>query len=148
MADELPLERLEEALSAVLDAQNPVALICYTPFGVVRGILERGPLPGREDHSRDLTGETDLVIGGTFSPRVVDDLWTGLHEPGTSHFALCRAFADDPVLRRAIAHAEATGYEGHEFGDACLVRGRSERQQQYSVTSSSQSSSPVTRSIW
>ena len=76
MADELPLERLEEALSAVLDAQNPVALICYTPFGVVRGILERGPLPGREDHSRDLAGETDLVIG--LRDAVIEHYWNHL----------------------------------------------------------------------
>ena len=76
MAVELPLERLEEALAAVLDAQNPVALLCYTPFGVVRGILERRTFPGRDDPSRDHTGETDLVIG--LRDAVIEHYWNHL----------------------------------------------------------------------
>jgi S-adenosylmethionine:tRNA ribosyltransferase-isomerase len=70
-------------------------------------------------------GTTDLRIGETTRLRVVDGLLTGLHEVGTSHRELLRAFAPEPLLRDAWAHASASGYLGHEFGDACLVLRRS-----------------------
>jgi S-adenosylmethionine:tRNA ribosyltransferase-isomerase len=70
-------------------------------------------------------GVTSLVIGGAHRLRVVDGLLTGLHEPGTSHFELLKAFAPEGLLRDALAHAEAEGYLAHEFGDSSLVlRGR------------------------
>ena len=69
------------------------------------------------------TGLTELRLSGGFVPAVVDGLLTGLHESGTSHFDLLRAFAPDPVLQAAHRHAETTGYLGHEFGDACLILG-------------------------
>lgn len=52
---------------------------------------------------------------------VVDGLLTGIHEPGTSHFDLLRAFAPTSVLERALAIAAAEGFLLHEFGDSMLV---------------------------
>jgi S-adenosylmethionine:tRNA ribosyltransferase-isomerase len=69
-------------------------------------------------------GVTNLVIGPGFVPRVVDGLFTGLHEATASHFALLQAFASRDLLDRAYEHAERAGYEGHEFGDSCLILGR------------------------
>ena len=66
-------------------------------------------------------GETDLRIGPGFHPRVAAGLLTGLHDPGTSHFDLLSAFAPPALLRDALAHADAHGYLGHEFGDSCLI---------------------------
>jgi S-adenosylmethionine:tRNA ribosyltransferase-isomerase len=66
-------------------------------------------------------GVTDLLLGPGFVPRVVDGVLTGVHEPGSSHHALLQAFAPLPLLREAAALAEARGYLGHEFGDACLL---------------------------
>jgi S-adenosylmethionine:tRNA ribosyltransferase-isomerase len=65
--------------------------------------------------------ETSLVIGPGFRPRVVTGLLTGLHEPASSHFALLQAFAERPLLLRALEHASREGYFEHEFGDSCLV---------------------------
>jgi len=67
------------------------------------------------------SGETDLVLGADFVPRVVDGLLTGMHDPGESHFQLLRAFARAPVLLAAWRHASAAGYLQHEFGDATLL---------------------------
>jgi S-adenosylmethionine:tRNA ribosyltransferase-isomerase len=67
------------------------------------------------------SGETELRLSSSYSPRVVDGLLTGLHEPGTSHFALLEAFAPRRLLERAVEHAARTGYLQHEFGDSCLV---------------------------
>ena len=66
-------------------------------------------------------GETDLLIGPGYQPRVVDGLLTGTHEPTASHYALLHAFAPSALLARASEHAERSGYLSHEFGDSWLV---------------------------
>ena len=66
-------------------------------------------------------GETDLLIGPGYKPRVVDGLLTGTHEPTASHYALLHAFAPAGLLARASEHAESAGYLSHEFGDSWLV---------------------------
>ena len=66
-------------------------------------------------------GQTGLRLDGGFRRRVVDGLLTGIHQPGESHFDLLHAFAPEPLLRRALGHADAAGYLGHEFGDSCLI---------------------------
>jgi S-adenosylmethionine:tRNA ribosyltransferase-isomerase len=73
------------------------------------------------------TGEglTSLRVDRHFRPRVVDGVLTGVHQPGETHFDLLQAFAPEPLLRRALAHAEQTGYLAHEFGDSCLILPRS-----------------------
>lgn len=66
-------------------------------------------------------GTATLRIGPGFRPRVVDGLLTGVHDDGTSHFELLKAFAPEPLLERALRHARDEGYLGHEFGDVLLV---------------------------
>jgi S-adenosylmethionine:tRNA ribosyltransferase-isomerase len=53
--------------------------------------------------------------------RVVDVLLSGVHEPGTSHYELIRAFVDDETLEIAAAQMASLGYRTHEFGDSVLV---------------------------
>jgi S-adenosylmethionine:tRNA ribosyltransferase-isomerase len=76
-----------------------------------------------ESSARDgaSAGSTDLRIAPDTELRVVDGLLTGIHEPGTSHFELTRAFASAPLLDAARQHAERSGYLGHEFGDYALL---------------------------
>jgi S-adenosylmethionine:tRNA ribosyltransferase-isomerase len=62
-----------------------------------------------------------LRIGPLTPLQVVDALVTGLHEPGTSHYELLRAFQDDAVLRQMISEAEAHSYRAHEFGDSVFL---------------------------
>jgi S-adenosylmethionine:tRNA ribosyltransferase-isomerase len=64
---------------------------------------------------------TDLRVRPGFRPQIVDGVLSGLHEIGSSHRELLQAFAPEALLSRAFAHAEASGYLGHEFGDMCLV---------------------------
>jgi S-adenosylmethionine:tRNA ribosyltransferase-isomerase len=64
---------------------------------------------------------TDLVLGEGFRPRVVDGVLTGMHEPGSSHFALLTAFADAALLHASLRFAARRGYLQHEFGDSALV---------------------------
>jgi S-adenosylmethionine:tRNA ribosyltransferase-isomerase len=53
--------------------------------------------------------------------RVVDAILSGMHEPGTSHYELLRAFQDDGTLARMDAEAEARRYRSHEFGDSVFL---------------------------
>jgi S-adenosylmethionine:tRNA ribosyltransferase-isomerase len=52
---------------------------------------------------------------------VVDAILSGIHEPGTSHYELLRAFADEATLRRAAGELGAHGYRTHEFGDSVFI---------------------------
>ncbi len=66
-------------------------------------------------------------IGPHTEMQLVDAILTGVHEPGTSHYELLRAFAPDNVLRRASTVLARCGYRAHEFGDSVLLeryRGR------------------------
>lgn len=79
-------------------------------------------------------GEATLVLGPGRGEdasdrsrlRVVDAVISGIHQAGESHYSLLGAFAPEPLLERAEAHARAHGYRAHEFGDACLVLGNPE----------------------
>jgi S-adenosylmethionine:tRNA ribosyltransferase-isomerase len=60
-------------------------------------------------------------IGPATRLRVVDAVLTGVHERGTSHYELLRAFVDDVTLSAADQEMETHGYRPHEFGDSVLV---------------------------
>lgn len=66
-------------------------------------------------------GTARLRIDGRHALRAVDAIFTGMHEPGSSHFELLTAFASPDLLSRAHARAEEAGYLAHEFGDSMLV---------------------------
>jgi S-adenosylmethionine:tRNA ribosyltransferase-isomerase len=60
-------------------------------------------------------------IGPSTPLLVADAILSGVHEPGTSHYELLRAFADDDTLERMTAEMDAAGYRAHEFGDSVLI---------------------------
>lgn len=115
----LPLpERYElpvETVRAVSDARRVIAVGTTVVRALEGSARANGGklVPGR--------AETDLVIGPSTSLSVVDGILSGMHEPGTSHFALLTAFAPRELLNSAAAHAEGAGYLVHELGDSTLV---------------------------
>jgi S-adenosylmethionine:tRNA ribosyltransferase-isomerase len=66
-------------------------------------------------------GIADQRIGAHTRLRVVDAILSGTHEPGTSHYDLLRAFADESTLRRADRALRDGGFRTHEFGDSVLI---------------------------
>jgi S-adenosylmethionine:tRNA ribosyltransferase-isomerase len=60
-------------------------------------------------------------IGGTTILQVVDAVLSGIHEPGTSHYEMLRAFSSDETLARANDQLVAHNYFTHEFGDSVLI---------------------------
>jgi S-adenosylmethionine:tRNA ribosyltransferase-isomerase len=60
-------------------------------------------------------------IGRGTKLRAVDAIFSGTHEPGTSHYELLRAFADDRILELATRQLDLHGYRTHEFGDSVML---------------------------
>lgn len=108
----------EATVQAVFAARAAGRRVTAVGTSVVRALegraLERGTLTAGE-------GATSLRIGPGYRRRVVDALLTGMHDPSESHYALLQSFAPRVLLERAHARAEAWGYLGHEFGDACWI---------------------------
>jgi S-adenosylmethionine:tRNA ribosyltransferase-isomerase len=76
---------------------------------------------GRRGFVQPGEGLATQRIGPGTQLRVVDAILTGTHEPGSSHYELLRAFADDATLRRVTRELDACGYRTHEFGDSVLI---------------------------
>ena len=66
-------------------------------------------------------GVADQRIGAETRLRIVDAILSGTHEPGTSHYELLQAFADEHILQRADRALNAGGFRTHEFGDSVLI---------------------------
>jgi len=60
-------------------------------------------------------------IGPLSELRVVDAIVSGVHERGTSHYDLLRAFQEDDALARMDGEMQAHGYRTHEFGDSVFL---------------------------
>jgi S-adenosylmethionine:tRNA ribosyltransferase-isomerase len=128
----------DACLDALLPLDEPYR-ITQGPARAIRDTRERG---GRVvalgttvvralEHAHDATGAVHVGdgiatqrIGPGTRLRVVDAIVSGTHEPGTSHYELLRAFADDPTLARAAQELEHRGYRTHEYGDSVLIERR------------------------
>jgi S-adenosylmethionine:tRNA ribosyltransferase-isomerase len=82
--------------------------------GVVPRANTAGPLPAS-------AGWTHHLVTPQTPPRVVDALFTGLHEPRSTHLLMLHAFAGTDLLRRCYAAAVEHSYLWHEFGDVHLL---------------------------
>jgi len=67
------------------------------------------------------SGWTHHLVTPQTPPRVVDALFTGLHEPRSTHLLMLNAFAGAGLLRRCYAAAVQHSYLWHEFGDVHLL---------------------------
>ena len=66
-------------------------------------------------------GVATTRIDATSRLRIVDAILSGTHEPGTSHYELLRAFADDQTLARVEQELNAHAYVTHEYGDSVFL---------------------------
>lgn len=66
-------------------------------------------------------GRTRLHLNSKFTPKIVDGLITGLHEPQASHLDLLSAFVQPEKLFTAYQEALDKQYLWHEFGDVNLI---------------------------
>jgi S-adenosylmethionine:tRNA ribosyltransferase-isomerase len=108
-----------ETVAAIASAKAAGGRIVAIGTTVVRALEGATLAGGGVLHAGE--GITDLVLGPGFRRRVVDGIFTGLHERGASHFALLGAFAPQALLAGAYDHADSAGYLCHELGDASIL---------------------------
>jgi S-adenosylmethionine:tRNA ribosyltransferase-isomerase len=65
--------------------------------------------------------ETAIFITPGYRFRAADGLMTNFHLPKSTLFMLVCAFAGTGTMKRAYAHAIATGYRFYSYGDASLL---------------------------
>jgi S-adenosylmethionine:tRNA ribosyltransferase-isomerase len=70
---------------------------------------------------RPFAGETSIFITPGYRFRAVDLLMTNFHLPRSTLFMLVAAFSGLDNMKRAYAHALASGYRFYSYGDACLL---------------------------
>ena len=85
---------------------------------VVRALEDAAPLPGWVLPGNGIATER---ITSLSQLRVVDAIVSGLHEAGSSHYDLLRAFQNDKALEQMTEQAAVGEYLAHEFGDAVFV---------------------------
>jgi S-adenosylmethionine:tRNA ribosyltransferase-isomerase len=70
---------------------------------------------------RPWSGETDIFITPGYRFKAVDVLMTNFHLPRSTLFMLVSAFSGLDRMKRAYAHAIASGYRFYSYGDASLL---------------------------
>jgi S-adenosylmethionine:tRNA ribosyltransferase-isomerase len=117
----LPLEESFDIPRATVEAVASATRVIAAGTTVVRAL--EGSAASRGGELRPGPGRTNHLVTPDTPPLIVDGLFTGIHEPATSHYRLLEAFAPRVLLESAWAHAEAEGYLCHEFGDTALILG-------------------------
>jgi S-adenosylmethionine:tRNA ribosyltransferase-isomerase len=76
---------------------------------------------GEDGIIRPFADETSIFITPGYRFRAVDVMMSNFHLPRSTLFMLVSAFSGLDVMRRAYAHAVASGYRFYSYGDACLL---------------------------
>jgi S-adenosylmethionine:tRNA ribosyltransferase-isomerase len=106
----------EQTVQAIADTTKTGGRVVAIGTTVVRS-LESAAAGGV---LRPSEGRTDLFIMPGYPFRVVDDLVTNFHVPGSTLLAMISAFMG-PGWRDVYSHAVANEYRMLSFGDAMLT---------------------------
>lgn len=106
---------------AIARARRSGSRIIAVGTTVVRALEDAAAADG---DVRSGTAVAAQKIEETSRLRIVDAILTGVHEPGTSHHRLLRAFVNDETLHRADDELKEHAYRTHEFGDSVLIERR------------------------
>jgi S-adenosylmethionine:tRNA ribosyltransferase-isomerase len=103
------------ALNAVRAAGGRIVAVGSTSLRLLESAAsEDGTL-------KPFSGETALFITPGYRFRAVDAMLTNFHLPRSTLFMLVAALSGLDTMKRAYAHAIATGYRFYSYGDACLL---------------------------
>lgn len=76
---------------------------------------------GDDGQIRPFTGDTSIFIYPGYRLKAIDGLVTNFHLPKSTLFMLVSALMGLDVMRRAYAHAIASGYRFYSYGDGSLL---------------------------
>ncbi len=131
-------------LDALLPFDEPYCIPPATALAIGRAKMRGGRIIAigttvvrALEHAADFAGSVRAGaglatqrIGGASRLRVVDAILSGVHERGTSHHELLRAFIDDEALRLMDQDLINHSYRTHECGDSVFVERRKPKQQE------------------
>lgn len=104
-----------ERLNAVRRAGGRIVCVGTTSLRLVESAT------GEDGVARPFLDETAIFITPGYRFRAADGLMTNFHLPKSTLFMLVSAFAGLEAMRRAYAHAIASGYRFYSYGDASLL---------------------------
>ena len=76
---------------------------------------------GADGKLKAFAGDTAIFITPGYRFKAVDLMLTNFHLPRSTLFMLVAAFSGLDTMKRAYAHAIASGYRFYSYGDACLL---------------------------
>jgi S-adenosylmethionine:tRNA ribosyltransferase-isomerase len=103
------------ALNAARQAGGRLVCVGTTSLRLIESAADE------EGSIHPFDGETDIFITPGYKFRAVDGLMTNFHLPRSTLFMLVCALAGTEAMRRAYAHAVASGYRFYSYGDASLL---------------------------
>jgi S-adenosylmethionine:tRNA ribosyltransferase-isomerase len=104
-----------EALNAVRAQGGRVVAVGSTSLRLLESAA------GEDGIIRAFSNETSIFITPGYRFRAVDVMMSNFHLPRSTLFMLVSAFSGLSLMRRAYAHAVASGYRFYSYGDACLL---------------------------
>ena len=113
-----PYEIPESTAAAIAATKARSGRVVAIGTTVVRALEHAGATDGV---IRGGSGVANQRLGPATKLKVVDVILSGVHERGTSHYELLRAFADDVTLEQASQWMATHQYRSHEFGDSVLI---------------------------
>ncbi|MHB8529436.1 MAG: tRNA preQ1(34) S-adenosylmethionine ribosyltransferase-isomerase QueA [Caulobacteraceae bacterium] len=103
------------ALNAVRRAGGRIVCVGTTSLRLLESAASE------EGEVKAFSGQTAIFITPGHRFRLADGLMTNFHLPKSTLYVLAAAFCGLETIRRAYAHAIATGYRFYSYGDACLL---------------------------
>ena len=103
------------ALRAVRARGNRVVAVGTTSLRILESAAQG------EEGLAPFAGETSIFITPGYRFRAIDALMTNFHLPRSTLFMLVSALSGLETMRKAYAHAIATGYRFYSYGDASLL---------------------------
>jgi S-adenosylmethionine:tRNA ribosyltransferase-isomerase len=113
-----PYEISRSTAALILETQRRGGRIVAIGTTVVRALEHAASVHGQVAPG---TGVATARITPDSELHVVDAIVTGLHEHGSSHYELLRAFQTDRALEEMVHEAERGSYLAHEFGDTVFI---------------------------
>lgn len=108
-------EATAAALNAARRASGRIVAVGSTSMRLLESAAEA------DGTIRPFAGETAIFITPGYRFRAIDVMMTNFHLPRSTLFMLVSAFSGLDTMRRAYAHAVATGYRFYSYGDATLL---------------------------
>ncbi len=108
-------KEVAEALNAVRAEAKRIVAVGSTALRLLESAVDEG------GKLNEFSGETSIFITPGYRFRAVDVMLTNFHLPRSTLFMLVSAFSGLDTMKRAYAHAIASGYRFYSYGDACLL---------------------------